>query len=174
MTFCLAGVVARADTIVGGAFATATAHDVDSSGFAYAYVYDLLNADIQPPVFSLHPYHDLQNSWACVQTGAGGCSTTETSNLVNMLDAAYAGNGAPAPQIWLTEAGVWLNGALYGAQQRLSSSPAAETTRSRAPPTPATATSRRHVATGPMRRRVGDLRIALASNSHDLVETCTF
>jgi hypothetical protein len=108
-------VLARADTIVGGAFATATAHDVDPSGFAYAYVYDLLNAGIQPPVFSLHPYHDVQNSWGCVQIGAGGCSTTETSNLVNMLDAAYgsSGHGATVPQIWLTEAGVWLNGMLH-------------------------------------------------------------
>jgi hypothetical protein len=35
-----------------------------------------------------------------------------------MLDTAYASNGrgAPVPQIWLTEAGVWLNGNLYGAQ----------------------------------------------------------
>lgn len=107
----------RSDTLPAGTFASASSTDVASGGFAYDYVNDLASANVFPAVWSMHPYHDVQHGGSCSYVGNPSCSLTETTNALNLIDLTYYSYNkyysSSYPQMWLSEAAVWLNGA-YG------------------------------------------------------------
>jgi hypothetical protein len=118
----------RGDTLIAGTFSSATSGNTNSGqcsssnfngntyvnasgGFDWNYgcATDILTGAYgypRPTSWSFHDYQDVDNSDACVYNSGSGCTTGQAVNyklMLSNLNLSYN-------DIWMTEAGVWLNG----------------------------------------------------------------
>lgn len=70
----------------------------------YVHYVDALMASGGVPVFSFHPYDDVDNF------GVSGSAPAETEKVIARINADARQQGIAAPSIWLTEAGVSMGG----------------------------------------------------------------
>jgi hypothetical protein len=108
----------RTDTLIGGTFSDASSGSVaagtrsncSGGGYDWRYVCDMHSLGINPGSWAFHDYHDVEASYGCSATGAAGCVTTEAQNFRSLLSSF----GQSTSDIWMTEAGVFLNGGISG------------------------------------------------------------
>ena len=125
----------RNDTLLAGTFAEASTTKTAPTGnctttdalshfdFCYAYFLFWDYLDI-PTHWSFHDYQDVQLSYNCTSIGASGCVNDREQNMYNMVKYW----STATPDIWITEAGVWLNGSFgsYVDDSRVNQANAAE------------------------------------------------